>query len=106
MATNKASTTPAPSLKDVLSRKVRPSRTFRLPVADPSPWLEAVQHAKTQLRTAHLLRDEQRIAAAETALAEAETALGECWQPIKLLAIGGRLSELIKAHPPTDEQKT
>lgn len=91
-------------LRDALSRKVRPSRTYRLPVADPTPAREALQAADSLLKTAHLLKDDERVAAAETALAEARDAFEACWQPITLWAIGGRLSDLIAEHPPTDEQ--
>lgn len=64
-----------------------------------------MQHARSKLRTAHLRADEDLVTAAEAALAAAGDAFEACWQPLKLLAIGGRLSELIKAHLPTAEQK-
>jgi hypothetical protein len=63
---------PAPtSLKDALSRKVRPSRTYRMLVADPAPAEEAVRASRARLSTAHVMKDDERIAAAEAALAEA-----------------------------------
>ena len=102
----KTSTPPPPlSLREALARKVQPSRTYRLQVADPTYAQTALRDAQGQLRSAHLLQDEKRITQAEQALAAASDAVEACWQPLRLLSIGERFEELLAEHKPTHAQR-
>lgn len=93
---------PAP---DVLSRKRRPTRTYRMAVDDPGPAEEALQRAQLELRTARLRRDSEQVAAAQRAVNDATARLEACWERVQLKSIGGRFLSLMREHPPTDEQK-
>jgi small-conductance mechanosensitive channel len=99
----------APSPRqDVLSRKRRRSATYVLELDDPAEAQAALSDVARRLNLAVALHGEDSEQVAELApqLEQAQAAVDACSHTITLRALAGnRFRELVKAHPPTDEQK-
>jgi hypothetical protein len=94
------------SVRDVLARKVRPSRSYRFLVTDPTEAEQALAHAQHGLRIALLGDDEKAKAAAHKAVEDARDALDGCWHTIRLVSLPApQFTALLAEHPPTKDQR-
>lgn len=94
------------SLREVLSGKVRPRRTYRMALTDPEPAQQALADAQQEARLAVVRHgsESEQAGEAAAAVAAAQVAVDACWHQIVLYALPApRFAALMREHPPTKE---
>jgi hypothetical protein len=103
-----AQQTPPSDLRDALSRKRRPSRTYRMLLTDPQEAQTALEEAQAQARIVFLRQEagSPDREAAEAEVLAAKRKLEACWHKVVLRGISAqRFTDLVAKHPPTRDGK-